>query len=751
MKRIINKTVLTVILALSMVLALFSGLLFVRHSDVADAAATPITVTFTTDKDEVFPGDTFTLTMKIETTGLTGTSIYNSVSIFIGLLSDETTYDITNQSLFVYSNYSTTAATNNNGVATPWLFTDSSGIVDGSKAEEAQQKGMFKYSLTKRSGVQYRPLVSEALEMTLDVTVDGNAPKNTSYKFGAQIMAANLLTIDSASNKYTFDVASKVTVQDADVLVREASDNNNLTSLKVGQGDTLGDDDVVSLPADPTTPIAVEVKDPSLPLSVLPETEHSGAKVYLIPGDIEVDSGDIGKIDIPSNGEVKVVIEAENGAKKTYTLNVTVNGAALQSLTVVNNTTKTGLTKNGFDTANPFASATEEYTIYVPSDSTTVTITATVTATTGASNTMDLTKGGTGTWTVASTATSGAAFTIDVSEDKMKDGDTLAIACRNATEVTKTYTLTFDVVDVDTSIESITVVGTNNTFANSEVKATANSADYYYSVVGQTTAPTVTVTSTSAQATVSLTGSSATQTVSKALNASATPYTITVVAEAGNSESFTMIIRNQEVLKLASDATADFIYKTVEVTTNFTYQRVASYKQNSLTHGIDDVNFERIVIGKVREETVVNDFILNFDSTQRSRLRITTYDDELLYDCGAPGAGFSEDELGDADYGYFIGTGWKVELMAADKTTVEDTIYVSMLGDVNGDGAITGADMTIVVNYVKGTNITTLSDLEFFLAALISNSGYVNATDIGEVSEHGNRYKNIHDYYYDTF
>lgn len=751
MKKIISKTMMAVIIALSLVFALISGLFFTKKVEVADAATTPMNVTFSTDKTGVFPGGTFKLTMKIEVTGETG--VYHSVSIFMGLLSDDTTFDSANASLFTFSNYSTTAATNKNG-ANPYLFSDSSGIVSGAIPTEAALKGMFKFSLSKRSGNQYRPLASEAIEMSVDVTVNASAPKNTTYTFGAQVIPANFVNIDTTTNKYAFNDSAKVTVQNAEIEVREASTDATLTTpLKVGQGEDASQ--LTTITNVTETGMTYTATDPSMPLSVLPLANDAGATITLLPGDVAVKSGEIGKVTVPADGVVKVKVTAEDGVTtKEYEITVTIKGSALTNLVVANDTQKTGLTKNNLDltaTSNVFDPSVEAYTVYVPSDSTKVDITATVDASHNGNTEMNIAR--TGAFTIpGTTANSGTMFSLTDVKDKIQDDDTLTIECKDVDGyVTKTYVLTFDVVDVDTSLASVTVVGTTTktSFENSTLKATDNNVDYYFMVIGETNASsTVTLTTTSAEAMVTLTGTTNKNTVSKTLNANT--YDITVLAEAGNSESFSMILKNQEVLKLASDATADFIYKNVTEASGFTYQYLASYKKNSKVHGIDDINFERVVIGKIREETSVSDFVANFDSTQRSKIRVYSYDDELIYNCGNPGDGFTNDEITDIDYGYMVTTGWRVELLTTGGD-VEDTVYVSMLGEVTGDGYIDGTDMAAIINYINGTNIGDLESLEFFLAALVSNAGYVSAAELTEISNHGNRYSNIFDDYYETF
>lgn len=731
MKRIINKTTTAIILALAMAFALVGSLLFVRKANVANAAS-PATVTSTIDKTAYFPGDKIQYKLTI---GTSDAGVYHSVTLRIAILTNATTVNAAASSNFTFSNFETTAVTWTNlpGDADYDAdFDDSSSYVGG----------IYTFSLSKDS-MSAGLSASQPIELTFDVDIKSTTPLGD-YKIGVLSAQACFVRTQNGSAQVTHatDNATLTTNTIADFTVKEASNNNNLDTLKIGQGDNESDltDTTVA------DTMSITVTDPSLPLSVLPTTEDAGAKVVLQPGNVEVEKDKIGKVEIPANGEVKIEVTAENGEKKTYTINVTVNGAALSNLVITNDTAKTGLTKNGFDTAKPFASATEEYTIYVPNDSTTLTITATVTNSNGASNIMDIEH--TGTWSAPSTATSGTAFQATGIKDVIADNNTLTIKCKNtAGQVTKTYVLTFDVVDVDTSIKTLTIVGaTNNStqFTNDAELATANSKDYYFFVVGEPNGQSkVTIEANSANV-LSVKWDSAAYTA-PVNNVAAGDHTITIQAEAGNSQTYTLTLKNKLSLKLKADAAIDFVHKKSVETGDLVYDYVETYKKANMVHGVDDLKAERIIIGKIAEGTSINAFLANFQADQLGNIRLYKHHGEKMVELGQPASGHTAAELDD-NASNAVGTGWYIEYVV--NGTVEETIYVSVLGDVDGDGYITPYDISLVTVYVAQTDLTTLAKLEYYLAAMITNYGTISSGDIGEM---GNYYMGDHNVYDTVF
>ena len=60
-----------------------------------------------------------------------------------------------------------------------------------------------------------------------------------------------------------------------------------------------------------------------------------------------------------------------------------------------------------------------------------------------------------------------------------------------------------------------------------------------------------------------------------------------------------------------------------------------------------------------------------------------------------------------------------------------DIVYISVLGDLNGDGAITTADTSALSAYIGGSR---RFELYQSLAASLTNNGAINALDLSAMS-----------------
>ncbi len=107
-----------------------------------------------------------------------------------------------------------------------------------------------------------------------------------------------------------------------------------------------------------------------------------------------------------------------------------------------------------------------------------------------------------------------------------------------------------------------------------------------------------------------------------------------------------------------------------------------TYKESGLVHGINDseVNGGKAVIGNIAPNTSVKEFIetLGFDT-----IKIVLKDNKGkdIYKNNAP----VDSATYDNKYELAVGTGWRVEYTNNGNT---ETIYLSVLGDVTGDGRI---------------------------------------------------------------
>ncbi len=93
---------------------------------------------------------------------------------------------------------------------------------------------------------------------------------------------------------------------------------------------------------------------------------------------------------------------------------------------------------------------------------------------------------------------------------------------------------------------------------------------------------------------------------------------------------------------------------------------------------------------------------------------------------------------------YQMCTGYKIEY-GVDETGGEE-IYISVLGDVNGDGYLDTADNISVLSYIR--RVLELDKAEYKLAAYVVNSGEIGTSDAIALLSIIRRVTDIKDHYY---
>ncbi len=140
-----------------------------------------------------------------------------------------------------------------------------------------------------------------------------------------------------------------------------------------------------------------------------------------------------------------------------------------------------------------------------------------------------------------------------------------------------------------------------------------------------------------------------------------------------------------------------------------------TYKQNDLIHKLNDDsiynNCNKYVLGGIKAGTTLSELLTNFNN-----------DSELIVVKDCNGKIIENKEL--------VATGYELILYTDNsKQSVYDTIYLSVLGDLTGDGVINSADVNcirrIISNEIEFNNIP----LEFQLAGLVENKGKITAID----------------------
>ena len=149
---------------------------------------------------------------------------------------------------------------------------------------------------------------------------------------------------------------------------------------------------------------------------------------------------------------------------------------------------------------------------------------------------------------------------------------------------------------------------------------------------------------------------------------------------------------------------------------------------NSYIHRVDDQNLNlvngisRHILGNIPINTSIETFLQNLYS-DRNLIKIYAKESDItpIYD-GLLGTR--------SDLSQTIATGYKVELYSnSTDTTPFDTIYLSVLGDINGDGMINASDVSYLRQVANDSTLLESMSLERQLACMINNKGGITEVD----------------------
>ena len=180
--------------------------------------------------------------------------------------------------------------------------------------------------------------------------------------------------------------------------------------------------------------------------------------------------------------------------------------------------------------------------------------------------------------------------------------------------------------------------------------------------------------------------------------------------------------RNGEVIfESAEQSIYDFIY--------LEGNERKSYKENDKLHGYNDneINMTegvaRYVLGNISPNTSVNTFIKNIASLGIDKGNMELYDStgKKIYENGAPQSGISEEML-DNRFELAVGTGWCIKANGEE-------MYLSVLGDINGDGRISASDIIYLREIANYPELYNGLKVENKLAGLIINKGSITSAD----------------------
>ena len=189
-----------------------------------------------------------------------------------------------------------------------------------------------------------------------------------------------------------------------------------------------------------------------------------------------------------------------------------------------------------------------------------------------------------------------------------------------------------------------------------------------------------------------------------------------------NNEGYIIALNNGELSydsKLTSDK-YDFVY--------FEDGYRKNYKDNNINHGNDYNMLEKFgttnaVLGNIMPNTSINTLInaINFDGSE-----VAIYDNKgkLVFNKGTAASGVDiNNNIVNA-----VGTGWRLETYSDNNNKIE-TVYLSVFGDVNGDGRITASDVAYLRQLASDAALFDSLSMHKKIAVAITNKGGITRLD----------------------
>ena len=153
-----------------------------------------------------------------------------------------------------------------------------------------------------------------------------------------------------------------------------------------------------------------------------------------------------------------------------------------------------------------------------------------------------------------------------------------------------------------------------------------------------------------------------------------------------------------------------------------------NYKDNNLSHGkdydlLDKCEATNAVLGNIMPNTSINTLIgaINFDG---SKVAIYDHKGKLVFNKGTAASGVDiNNNIVNA-----VGTGWRLETYSDNNNKI-DTVYLSVLGDVNGDGRITASDVAYLRQLASDAALFDSLSMHKKIAVAITNKGGITRLD----------------------
>ena len=176
------------------------------------------------------------------------------------------------------------------------------------------------------------------------------------------------------------------------------------------------------------------------------------------------------------------------------------------------------------------------------------------------------------------------------------------------------------------------------------------------------------------------------------------------------------VLKNEEVIfDLKEKSIYDFVYL------DNGYRK--TYSENDKLHGYNDSELERYVLGNIKPNTSVNEFVNNLATLgiDKSNMELLDSKGKTIYQNGAVDSSISS-AIADNGKELAVGTGWYIQANG-------ETIYLSVLGDVNGDGRISASDVSYLREIASDKTVYDGLSVEKKLASMVINKGEITTAD----------------------
>ena len=170
-------------------------------------------------------------------------------------------------------------------------------------------------------------------------------------------------------------------------------------------------------------------------------------------------------------------------------------------------------------------------------------------------------------------------------------------------------------------------------------------------------------------------------------------------------------------LVIKQDSKYDYWFVEDNSRKNYDKEYLHNYDDNELNK-VDGIS--RFILGNIIPNTTITEFL---DNLQSDKNLIKIYDkfNNLVYN------GMINETL---DKNMLVATGFKLELYKYETDLLPfDTVYLSVLGDINGDGMINASDVSYLRQVANDSTILESMPLERQLACMINNKGGITEVD----------------------